>query len=35
MSKLLLQKDFMNIWDLKSIKEQNLTNKEIRIHYCI
>lgn len=26
---------FMNIWELKHIKEQTLMKKEILIHYCI
>ncbi len=25
---------FMNIWELKHIKEQTLMKKEILIHYC-
>ena len=30
-----LAKGFMSIWDLKFIKGQNWTNREILIHYCI
>ena len=35
MNKIPEQLVFMNIWELKHIKEQTLMKKEILIHYCI
>ncbi len=35
MNRILLQRAFMNIWDLRFIKERNQTDRGIHIHYCI